>query len=465
MHHGPRGYRAWAGRAGVPRLDGQEAAPRRVPEMVEVWTMRIATNTNRGACVLLALGVGITACSDDPSGPECPTSEAEEPAGLMLTWQGDPTSSMTIDWHTRPGDEARSTVCFKEQGANQWASKMEAVQHDWPYGDRQFYRVELTELEAGTEYSFQVGAFAREYRFRTMPADLQERPVVFAAGGDTLHLQHALERTNRAAMEHDVDFVAWGGDLAYADGGSNPDHLMRWSWWLESNQKTLIDDDGRVVPILAGIGNHEVVEGYHFRHDDYEATDAGREAIAPYYYRFFAFPGQPGYATMDFGDYMTLVFLDTDHTNPIEGTQTEWLTSVLEDRSREGTPHVFPIYHVPAHPSHRDPDGEVETRVRDTWVPLFEAHDLELVFENHDHTYKRTHPIREGAIDEENGVVYLGDGAWGVLTRVGDHQDEWYMREFASEQHAIIVSLEPEARHVRVVNGDGETIDELDQSL
>jgi acid phosphatase type 7 len=417
-----------------------------------------------GALALLVAAAPACSSSDRDSAPECPAS-ADEPLGLMLTWQQDPTTTMTIDWHTAPGDVARSSVCLSERGANRWASEVEAVQLAWPYGERTIHRVELTGLRPGTEYRFQAGEFGREYYFRTMPADIDEEPVVFATGGDTQHLQHLLETTNAVALQYDIDFVAWGGDLAYADGGSDDIHLERWQWWFMANMNTLIDDDGRVVPILVAIGNHEVVDGYFYRHTDYEATDTWRAQIAPYFYTFFAFPGQPGYGTLDFGDYMSLIFLDTDHSNPIEGVQTEWLASMLSERGTRGVPHVFPVYHVPAHPSHRDPGGEVETRVRETWVPLFETHGIELAFENHDHTYKRTHPIRGGAVDEEEGIVYIGDGAWGVLTREGDQRDAWYIDQFASQRHAVIVSIQGDRRHVRVVSEHGDEIDQYGEPL
>lgn len=44
-------------------------------------------------------------------------------------------------------------------------------------------------------------------------------------------------------------------------------------------------------------------------------------------------------------------------------------------------------------------------------APLFEEYELTAAFENHDHTYKRTHRIRDGWWIPR-GVLYLGDGAW-----------------------------------------------------
>ncbi|EPR65884.1 hypothetical protein ADICYQ_5029 [Cyclobacterium qasimii M12-11B] len=52
------------------------------------------------------------------------------------------------------------------------------------------------------------------------------------------------------------------------------------------------------------------------------------------------------------------------------------------------------VYHVPAYPSARAFTGTTQTMIREHWVPLFEKSSIQLVFENHDHAYKRTYPIK-----------------------------------------------------------------------
>src|SRR5690606_34420824 len=131
--------------------------------------------------------------------------------------------------------------------------------------------------------------------------------------------------------------------------------------------------------------------------------------------------------------------LDTDHTNPIDGRQSEWLEEVLEER-RE-VPHVIPIYHIPAYPSARMFEGAAHRRVREHWVPLFEENGVRVAFENHDHVYKRTYPLRDNEISPD-GVVYIGDGAWGTNTREirADHSGAprpWYAVRAEPVRHFI----------------------------
>ena len=100
-------------------------------------------------------------------------------------------------------------------------------------------------------------------------------------------------------------------------------------------------------PILvAGIGNHEVDGGYN-----------KPRAKAPFFYALFdgLYP-ETGYATLDFGDYLSLVLLDTAHTSAIEGAQTDWLAKALKERAER--PHVVVVNHVPAYPSFRKMEGK-----------------------------------------------------------------------------------------------------------
>lgn len=391
------------------------------------------------------------------------SAAAEEPAGLFLTWQQDPTTTMTIDWHTVPNGgnaEQETIIKYREVGAEKWESR-KGSRHTFPHSDRTIHRVELAGLEPGALYRFRVGEFEKRYKFRTMPTDIAGEPLVFAIGGDVRHQRSWMERTNKVAMRYDPDFIVWGGDLAYADGRA--DRVYRWHEWFEVIRDTLVTEEGRVVPIVVGIGNHEMnVQrggGFWYSFDDYEQTDQWREANVPYFFPLFAFPGQPGYNVLDFGEYLSLISLDSGHANPVEGEQTEWLEELLAER-RE-VPHVFPFYHVAAFPSARGYGGRVATRIRDNWAPLFDKYGVRVAFENHDHTYKRTPPLRMGEGIHPAGVVYLGDGAWGVSTReVHDPAERSYLERAESIRHAIIGTLHGTHQHFLVVSEEGEVIDE-----
>lgn len=59
----------------------------------------------------------------------------EQPVGLFLTWQRDPTTTMTIDWHTLPEDHERQPVLqFKRIGTETWQT-VDGESHPFPYTD------------------------------------------------------------------------------------------------------------------------------------------------------------------------------------------------------------------------------------------------------------------------------------------------------------------------------------------
>ncbi len=391
-----------------------------------------------------------------------------DPLALYLTWQQDPSTTMTIDWHTV--DEQRSTVIqYRVPGEINWQNRS-GSEHEFPYSKRTIHRVELNGLKADTEYEFRFGEDSKIYRFRTMPEKLT-RPLRIALGGDTMHHQDFFEETNRQVLKYDPDFVVIGGDIAYADGlppekqglRADPETRQRtdsprpgledgdnlWYHWFNAYKNTLITDENRVIPMLVTLGNHE--------------TSGGE---APYFFALFAMPGLPGYNVLDFGDYMSFILLDSGHVNSPGGEQRQWLENVLAER--RNVPHVFPIYHVPIYPSVRELDDRRVVPVRENWKSLFEEYGIRVAFENHDHAYKRTYPIRNDEI-ASNGVVYIGDGSWGTVPREIRRNDdgsfeEWYMSEGAEVMHFILLTIDGTHQHMLMIDSEGNIIDEYPQT-
>jgi hypothetical protein len=380
--------------------------------------------------------------------------------GLILTWRKDPSTTMVIDWHRNgPDAPAKETLYYRPTGNADasWREVDSESARDFPYLDRKIYRVELSGLTSDSRYEFRIGD-GPVRQFATLP-DRLKRPLRFVVGGDLMHGGDEFARMNRTAAGFNPAFVVWGGDLAYENG--KPEEAKRMARFLEIMRDSLVASDGRVIPVLPGIGNHEVRGYFYYGQDrgreNWPGTDAAREKIAPYFYALWAFPGHPGYAALDLGNYASILMLDTDHTGPIEGTQTEWLADALKKRA--DVPHVMPVYHVPAYPSTRPFDSETSRSVRKHWTPLFDDHGIRVAFENHDHAYKRTHPLRGGEPNPE-GVTYVGDGAWGVKPRAPDPSRP-YLVKTSKNNHAVFVEMHPDRLDMRTLSSTGEVIDEF----
>jgi hypothetical protein len=120
-----------------------------------------------------------------------------------------------------------------------------------------------------------------------------------------------------------------------------------------------------------------------------------------------------------------------------------------------------PIYHVPAYPSHRAFGAPVSTAIRANWTPLFDAARVRFVFENHDHVYKVTHPLRAGKTDPA-GTRYLGDGAWSVTTRTFSPPDQApYLARAQSRNHVFVVTLQADRADFVAVDQKGEEFDKF----
>ena len=118
---------------------------------------------------------------------------------------------------------------------------------------------------------------------------------------------------------------------------------------------------------------------------------------------------------------------------------------------RAGRPHLIAVNHVPALPVVSVPEGKggkfgTGEEQRKNWVPLFDKHNIDLVLEHHDHTFKRTHPMRGGEVDEKTGIVYLGDGSWGKLRIPKMPEKRPYLAEASAPYHMTLHRLEGSGR-------------------
>lgn len=370
------------------------------------------------------------------------SGHAAEPIAVFLSWQDDPTRTMTINWISEQ-DETSDLVKFKHVNEELWQESTGAhipMPHAYP---AIVHHVKVMDLKPNSEYHFKIGNDGKRYKFKTLPKSLSS-PLCFVVGGDVFHDSvEALEETNIQAAKTSPAFALQGGDLAYSSK-----KVKSWVTWMEVWTRTMITPDGCLIPIIPALGNHDA-EGHY-------GDDPGR---APVFTALFRAPDLSAYYTFDVSDYLALTVLDSGHTNAIDGIQVDWLKDVLKKRAHYK--HKFALYHLPAYPSVRRYDSKRAPIIRKHWVPLFDKYGLHVAFEHHDHCYKRSVPLR-GGVEDPTGVLYLGDGAWGVTkprTPKKKAEETWYLSKTASKRHFILVTLKHDSQCFEAIDHKGKRFD------
>lgn len=374
-------------------------------------------------------------------------SFAVSPSILYLTWTRDPSTTMTIQWHTGK-NEQKTEVLFRLAGEAKWQSKEGAFNplHSTNY---LAHTVELDQLKPDSDYEFMIQGKNGVYKFRTMPGQL-ERPVRFVVGGDAYYYYSNFRKMNALIALQDPDFVIVGGDIAYSNGrrpvfNTKNWEVNRWRTFLREWKRQMVTSDGRLIPILPVVGNHDVKS----------KLDPLNHPL--FFYEMFALPRKGiSYRNLDFGTYLSLLLLDTGHSYPIGGEQANWLKNTLG--SRENFSYKFAAYHIGAYPSVYPYTGAAPRQIRENWSPVFEQYQLTGAFEHHNHAYKRTHPIKQEKIDP-NGVVYFGDGSWGTSPRKVKNAKMWYLLKGEQENAVFLVTLDQHLGAVQAFSINGKVID------
>jgi acid phosphatase type 7 len=358
-----------------------------------------------------------------------------QPRQVILTWQSDPSTTMTITWRTNSG-EGDHTLRYSirpDARPERWVVKG-AETFSFAETSAWLHTVDLVDLRPNHKYYVTIDHpdFPDSFHFTTLPDNDSWRELVFLAGGDSRSRRDVRREMNELAASQNPDFVIFTGDFI-----NTALDEQQWDDWFDDWHELMITADGRRIPVIPAIGNHEV-DGSYLQ---------PREK-APFYFHRFIAPGPRNFYALQLGPELVLVTLDSDHITEIT-EQTEWLDSTLA--SFRDVRWKMVQYHVAAWPSVRDFDGQIPRKIRDHWIPVFERHNVDIVIEAHDHAYKKTVPIRNNRQDNENGIIYLGDGGWGAPVRETKNPDDfWWLDEAVTIDHFWKFTLSEDGNDLQV---------------
>ncbi len=283
--------------------------------------------------------------------------------------------------------------------------------------------VRLKNLQPATRYYFMIKDDQGESGvmfFETGPSDPTERLSILA-GGDSRDIPAldddiGRQNANKLVAKLRTHGVLFGGDMTWGDDATHPLDVDEWPEWMDDWQLT-IAADGRMTPIIAARGNHEL---------DNNSV-----------YHFFDTPHPEIYYALTLGgNLLRTVTLNSEISRL--GNQLTWLEDELQNSC---TTWKIAQYHRPTRPHESGKDEQNDQA--DYWSPLFEAHGVQLVLESDAHLCKYTYPIirsddsgnTEGFLrDDQNGVVYIGEGGWGAELRTVDDAKNWTMSHASFNQ-------------------------------
>jgi len=268
------------------------------------------------------------------------------------------------------------------------------------------YFVHFDSLAPNTIYHFAIQSsegISEKYWFKTLP--LNPSKLSFIAGGDSRTNLNIRRLANIMVAKLQPDFVVFNGDFTYSSTAK------QWAEWLNDWQLTIAN--GRIIPIVTVMGNHE------------RATDLPKVFDTPNVY------------SLSFGNLLHIAILNTNDKNNFE-TQAHFLEDELSN-----TQAIFKMvaFHKPMRP-HYSKKSEGDD-IYDAWADIIYQEKVQIVFEGDTHISSITYPIRpsnspdadEGFIrDDANGTIYTGEGTWGAPIREADDWKDWTMDAAAVNQ-------------------------------
>jgi hypothetical protein len=341
---------------------------------------------------------------------------ATTPKHIHLTWQDDPSTSITISWRTN--STMPSIVEYGlDSSYGMTASSTSGILH----------HVKLGDLQPATRYHYRCGSeegWSRDYTFFTGSANLSSE-ITFVALGDSRSNMHTWARVLTAANSVEPDFIIHSGDLI--DSGYSQ---KQWNFWFDRTTSVFPE-----LVFMPSIGNHE--------------------SNAREYFEQFALPDAEQWYSFDYGN---AHFVALTTCSPVTGAQLEWLE---DDLSSTNAMWKFLYYH---HPMYSVGSHGPTPWVRDAWEEVLDKYQVDVIFNGHDHLYARTLPISNGEVvnSTDLGTVHVVTGGAGApLHGVEDPGYEW-LAHAQSVNHYVLVTVDGPNLKMEAITPDNVVIDSLE---
>jgi hypothetical protein len=309
-----------------------------------------------------------------------------------VAFRGDPSTSMTIVWETDFDTSATkvelgpTTAYGKTYPGFSYAYPTDSAALDPP--SVRVHEVSICGLQPGTLYHYRIvngTTFTDDATFSTAPtAGSTTRLAILGDSRDSFSI---FGQALQASITDGAEAAIFTGDAVLL--GIQQE---LWDGWF-SAVSTMLPS----LPLAFALGNHE--------------TNA-RQAFAQ-----LPGPGTNGqWYSFDWGDVHFTVLNDSPlDMSVIAGAERDFLDSDLA-----ATQKLFKVvvHHKPVYTSYEGSGiaGHMhEAGLETNWVPLYEQHGVDVVFNGHVHGFERTWPLKGGMpVADGQGPVYFVFGGAGA---------------------------------------------------
>jgi hypothetical protein len=353
-----------------------------------------------------------------------------------LTVPNDMSSSMIVNYHLYGPNFRNSSVLISEQPllfANGTLNNTAAARANTTRGncfslnlwEEERYQCwsDVTGLRPNTKYYY-IPQFlyddnkiysTQPFYFITGPGPKDDDDFTYFSGGDLAWSDSGKALINFAVSSKPL-FIIVGGDLMYENGDINC--FRRVDNWFVNWMNTFAKNGNRSIPLLTCVGNHE---GGGFR----QPRSSNAFYISYFPHELNLNNTKPNnrrlYHHHQFASHTSITVLDSwVHTDPKD--QKTFIGSSLGLYAIRRNRNV--LYHSAIYPSKafvsKSDDDYVVNSIVNNWKPLFDENNVNMIFENHFHSYKVTFPVKNDVIvnnppgSSTVGTVYVGDGCFGV---------------------------------------------------
>jgi 3',5'-cyclic AMP phosphodiesterase CpdA len=383
-----------------------------------------------GDDLVVRLGATVPVLGTPVLGPD-PT-----PRQVHLGLQNDPRTSIVVQWRTSDEATLASTVQYGEGDALDQTIEgaMFVFQSGFSGngGTVRMHEAHLCGLKPDTVYSYRVGGeaggvsgWSETFQFRTAPdlAPDSDDEVVVAFVGDSRDGYDVWATLVALMQEKAPDLILFSGD-AVTFGQIQ----LEWDYFFDAAQPLFAR-----VPVVSAHGNHE--------------------GNAINYYAQFAMPGSEEQFAIDYGALHVTVANDSpEEPSDVTTRVADYLRDELAasaDRPWQVVMHHKPIWSASA--NHGGDDI-----LRESWQPIFDAAQVDLVLSGHDHDYERTEPMRGDSVTP-GGTTYLVSGGAGAQL-YGNGMGFW--THYSEKTHSLVMlRIRKSAIVVESFRDDGSQIE------